>query len=79
MNTFIQAVTLDYILLCVVSVLLVAWAMYRVLTSTSQEQSDDEDGSGGFDFNPPLLPDVGPTYGKVPEREEVEELELAEF
>lgn len=78
MKTFIDAITLDYILLCITSAVAVAYAMYRVLNAQHPPAADDDDFSGGY--QPPLPPpDNHPTHTREPEMVEEEVFELAEF
>ena len=78
MEAFMNAITFDYILLCIVSAIVVAYTMYRVLNAQHPPASDDDDSSGGY--QPPLPPpDDRPTYTREPEMVEEEVFELAEF
>lgn len=78
MNAFLAAITLDYILVCLSSFLLVIYVIHRVITSNPpngdfrRDNFNDDDGGGPL---PPQLPvDIPPSHGKKIKLEEEEEM-----
>lgn len=54
MNNFLEAITLDYVILCLVSFICLVFVAYRILGNDSNDDDDFNDGND--DGYEPILP-----------------------